>query len=882
MTHSNERTSGTPEGAPAGRLANDAPWAALRSDAATHLAAAQAEAFLAALGKDPATTRLRTFLGKGAKSGWDLNKAAKWSQNGGGVYFVTGNGGDSDAEITSCPALFVEWDDGASIEVQRNRWQELQLPEPTLMIWTGGKSLHCYWVLDQPMAPADWRPLQKRLIDYAGGDKACCNPSRLMRLPGFKYEKTPGAGDLCRILENPSGNRYKASDIAAALPVEVPPKPAARALEVLPGGLSGDLPPRGIDAINAAAGFIPLRVAGGKTYPSDRNALCGCSAALAEAGHPDADGAALALLGHLWPDESAAAQVLTTTTTRKASSFWAIAKEHGYDTRRHDLKSKQNAKIVNAADPTGGKRWRLAPDEVLAKLPAAVGLLRLNSRTGDIETDGEILSGNKIGRLYLTLSSQQQSWPKETTIDAAMLLASENQFDPVAKYLNNNKAKALHQDVWQRLDQHLLGINDPIAAAFLPRYFISAVARTFEPGCDCRQLPVLIGPQWRGKSALGRILFGAAQWVEGIGDLGKDALMKAHTAWGVELAELDGVTRRSDQESLKAFISETADTYRKPYDRSPERHPRRFVFWGSSNGAPLRDLTGNTRYVCIKIPDRMLPLEWATANRDALWAKAVEQYRAGEQWRDCSEAERRAIAERNADHREIDPWADDIAAYLERRQKAQDLPVGIPQVLEHLQVSKERQTNQLAARARGIAEAIGWEWGQRRDQAKKQRKGLWPCGAPGAPGGAPGGAPEQPSGSKASKRMVPPVPPKPKELETKAVEQAQAQRTRPLRTRSSASVPVSGAPVAPPHQTDCAATGLAGAPGGAPGGTGGTTPGTVNPTLRELIARAQADGELSEVDLIVKVQCLAIAAGLEQPVGAAITMAAAAMARSNG
>jgi hypothetical protein len=282
----------------------------------------------------------------------------------------------------------------------------------------------------------------------------------------------------------------------------------------------------------------------------------------------------------------------------------------------------------------------------------------------------------------------------------------------------------------------------------------------------------------------------------------------------------------------------------------------------------------------------MLPLEWATANRDALWAKAVEQYRAGEQWRDCSEAERRAIAERNADHREIDPWADDIAAYLERRQKAQDLPVGIPQVLEHLQVSKERQTNQLAARARGIAEAIGWEWGQRRDQAKKQRKGLWPCGAPGAPGGAPGGAPEQPSGSKASKRMVPPVPPKPKELETKAVEQAQAQaqaqRTRPLRTRSSASVPVSGAPVAPPHQTDCAATGLAGAPGGAPGGTGGTTPGTVNPTLRDLIARAQADGELSEVDLIVKVQCLAIAAGLEQPVGAAITMAATAMARSNG
>jgi len=734
MTNSRELASGTPEGAPAEMLANDSPRAVVHYDAAP------AFRFLGLLGKDPATTRLRTFLGKGAKSGWDLKKAAKWNQNGGGVYVVINDGGDSDAQITSCPALFVEWDDGASIEVQRNRWQVLNLPEPTLMIWTGGKSVHCYWVLDQPMAPADWRPLQKRLIDYCGGDPQCCNPSRVMRLPGFIYEKNPADKALCRILENTSGNRYKAEDLEAALPVEVAPKPPARALEVLPGGRATDLPPRGIDAINKAAGFIPRRVGGEGTYPSDRNALCGCSAALAEAGQPDPDGAALALLGHLWPDESAAAQVFTSTSTRKASSFWAIAKQHGYDTRRHDLKGQQNTKIVNAADPTGGKRWRLAPDEVLAKLPAAVGLLRLNSRTGDIEAKGEILSGNRIGRLYLELSSRQQSWPKETTIDAAMLLASKNQFDPVAKYLNNNKAKALSDDVWQRLDQHLLGIDDPIAAAFLPRYFISAVARTFEPGCDCRQLPVLIGPQWRGKSALGRILFGAAQWVEGIGDLGKDALMKAHTAWGVELAELDGVTRRSDQESLKAFISETADTYRKPYDRSPERHPRRFVFWGSSNGAPLRDLTGNTRYVCIKIPDRMLPLDWATANRDALWAKAVEQYRAGKQWRDCSEAERRAIAERNADHREIDPWADDVAGYLERRQKAQDLPVKVTEVLAHLDVPKERQTNQLAARVRGVAESLQWVWDRRRVDSVTRRQGLWPTsGHPDHPSGHPSG-----------------------------------------------------------------------------------------------------------------------------------------------
>jgi hypothetical protein len=725
--------------------------------------------FLELLGKDPATAWFRSLKPKEGggsycnqrRSGKDLSgfQASELAADcaaGANVYAVIGNGTTAsginkqgkptgavtDDDVIDAPAFYVEWDD-KPMDWQVTAWRELELPEPSIQVATGGKSIHCYWVLEQPIPTEEWKPIQERLITYCGGDKQCKNPSRVMRLPGSTYydKRTGEATGRAEIIHE-SSNRYTIGDILWNLPAEVAPKPAARALEVLPGGRATDLPPRGIDAINEAATFIPRRVGGEGTYESDRNAICGCSKALAEAGHPDPDGAALALLGHLWPDESAAAQVLSSTTTRKASSFWAIAKERGYDTRRHDLKGKQNAKIVNAADPTGGKRWRLAPDEVLAKLPAAIGLLRLNSRTGDIEANGEILSGNKIGRLYLTLSSQQQSWPKETTIDAAMLIAGANQFDPVAEYLNNNKAKALHQDVWQRLDQHLLGIDDPIAAAFLPRYFISAVARTFEPGCDCRQLPVLIGPQWRGKSALGRILFGAAQWVEGIGDLGKDALMKAHTAWGVELAELDGVTRRSDQESLKAFISETADTYRKPYDRAPERHPRRFVFWGSSNGAPLRDLTGNTRYVCIKIPDRMLPLEWATANRDALWAKAVEQYRAGEQWRDCSEAERRAIAERNADHREIDPWADDVAAYLERRQKAQDLPVRVPEVLEHLQVPKERQTNQLAARVRGIAESLQWVWDRRRVDSDTRRQGLWPtAGHPGHPSGHPSGHP---------------------------------------------------------------------------------------------------------------------------------------------
>ena len=39
-------------------------------------------------------------------------------------------------------------------------------------------------------------------------------------------------------------------------------------------------------------------------------------------------------------------------------------------------------------------------------------------------------------------------------------------------------------------------------------------------------------------------------------------------------------------------------------------------------------LTGSTRFVCIPIPDRMLPLDWLRQHRDAIWARAVAEFRA--------------------------------------------------------------------------------------------------------------------------------------------------------------------------------------------------------------------------------------------------------------
>ena len=461
--------------------------------------------------------------------------------------------------------------------------------------------------------------------------------------------------------------------------------------------------------------------------------------------------------------------------------------------KRTELPQRAPRAGEDSSAPDGYSRpLRLETHQVLALLPKRIGKLRLNVRSGDVvaqSPDGPtILSGNDIGRLYLQLSSTTEKWPKETTADAVALLAGKDPFDPVADYLNSSKAAPLPMDQWRRLDQHLLGVDDPIAAAFLPRYLISAVARVFDPGCYVRQTPVLIGKQERGKSELGRIIFGAEHWVEGIGELGKDDLMKAHTAWGVELAELDGVTRRADQERLKAFLTEKTDTYRKPYDRAPEAHHRRFVFWGSSNGAPLRDATGSTRFVCIPIPDRLLPLDWARQNRSAIWSRAVEQYRLGIDWMHTDELTRAAIAERNTNYQEIDPWADEVGAYLKQQQATGQLPVKVAMVLNRLAVPKERHSNAAAKRVHGIAEQLGWVHERRRIPGEDTKAtGFWPAGAghTGHTTGTPRGARLSTSDANASQLPGTPSTPSSKDF----VKQAGGQEPQQQATEAPAQTP---------------------------------------------------------------------------------------------
>jgi len=442
--------------------------------------------------------------------------------------------------------------------------------------------------------------------------------------------------------------------------------------------------------------------------------------------------------GDLWPDLPAGGsiddapgtiteQVAVIEVAARRAHAAALQIEQEIDDGEH---LGEEARAQPLAKP---KRHTLAPDEVMALLPDRLGHPRLNIRTNEFHCGSNTYAADEVGRLYLHLSGAEERWPKETTADALVELAKDRAFDPVEVELIGlgSLVEPLPMEMWQRLDLHLLGIDDPIAAIFLPQFLISAVARVFRPGCSVRRSPVLIGPQWRGKTTLGRIVFGEAHWIENVTDLGKDDLMRLQSAWGVELAELNGVTRRKDQEQLKSFLTAREDVFRAPYGKGVAKYQRRCVFWGTSNGPPLRDLSGSTRFVCIPLPDRMLPLDWATQNRAALWSRAVEQFRQIEQdqepWDRASEEERAAVEERNSNHQELDPWAEAVMEALAHHSKTMSLPVSMAAIFERMNLEVAHQSPAHSTRVRAIAEALGWELARRRPSpGAEKRQGFWP------------------------------------------------------------------------------------------------------------------------------------------------------------
>lgn len=142
--------------------------------------------------------------------------------------------------------------------------------------------------------------------------------------------------------------------------------------------------------------------------------------------------------------------------------------------------------------------------------------------------------------------------------------------------------------------------------------------------------------------------------------------------WLVEIAELAGVRRAADVEALKAALTRTEDSHRRPYDVLPRTIPRRFVFVATTNRSEyLNDPSG-------ALLRRFWPVRTRASERDPidmqalaaiapqLWGEAVRRFQKGERWHlgpADGEAYRQWTAHREQ-RREDGAWTDELVDYL--------------------------------------------------------------------------------------------------------------------------------------------------------------------------------------------------------------------------
>ncbi len=164
---------------------------------------------------------------------------------------------------------------------------------------------------------------------------------------------------------------------------------------------------------------------------------------------------------------------------------------------------------------------------------------------------------------------------------ALALIGARHSINEVRDYL-----LGLEWDGAKRLEtifSDYLGAEDNIYTRAVARKSLcAAVSRAVTGGTKYDYMPILAGPQGLGKSTFLATL-GKNWFSDSLATFeGKEAAEMLQGTWINEVGELTAMTRY-ESSAVKQFLSKRSDIYRAAYGRRTEEHPRRCVFFGTSN-----------------------------------------------------------------------------------------------------------------------------------------------------------------------------------------------------------------------------------------------------------------------------------------------------------
>lgn len=236
-------------------------------------------------------------------------------------------------------------------------------------------------------------------------------------------------------------------------------------------------------------------------------------------------------------------------------------------------------------------------------------------------------SANKdILPLFLTsyLKDKGYSFSENFLLDSLNVIAITHPFNPVLNMILSREYDGI--DRLAELDKALGIEGNKHHQFFLRKWLHQAVALALNEDGSINPEFVLTlqGAQGEGKTSVFRQLAGNPEFfAEGLSiDVqNKDSLIQSTCIWIAEIGELDGTTKKQ-QANLKSFLTQSFDTYRKPYGRRHEKTPRRTCFCATVNpDKVLRDDTGNRRFVIIHVEH--IDKDFVFNNMTAEWTQQL-------------------------------------------------------------------------------------------------------------------------------------------------------------------------------------------------------------------------------------------------------------------
>ena len=225
---------------------------------------------------------------------------------------------------------------------------------------------------------------------------------------------------------------------------------------------------------------------------------------------------------------------------------------------------------------------------------------------------------------------------REQYFDCVAVMMERKKVYPFREYLKQCEVDIttlIELDTWL-LDT--LKVDDtPLNRWASKLIFLSVVQRVFEPGCEQRVTPFLIGKPGIGKSVtVGKLL--PPEFRQYFSDNfnfshnHKEKVEQTSDHLLIEIGELGGFSR-ADRNELKAYLTRKEDKVRFAYARKLSKLPRKFALIGTANPDSVGIIKDDG------LLDRILVLEckaekycgmgnFLGENREHLWALAYQEY----------------------------------------------------------------------------------------------------------------------------------------------------------------------------------------------------------------------------------------------------------------